>query len=177
MSVFIGGYFYLNSILDNSTVSENVESVPYYSSTPENAGILLNICEEKVYLYLDFGEEILNVIFPETDINNYGYGIDYTINCNYEIVGYLVDLVGGIELENIRYTGVQITELYEFSNTSDTFKRETAQGIITGIAETGVTKEDLLYIIENSDTNLKFNECFSWAEYMGPLCNFPRFIN
>ncbi len=92
-------------------------------------------------------------------------------------MGYLADSVGGVQLGEFRYTGVQITEMLEYSNLNIDEKCEIAKKIIDGIAKAGFTKESLLYIINTGETDLKFNECFSWVEFIPELCKFPRFVN
>ena len=173
----ITGYFYLNSRLEKTVVSEEINSVPYYTQTPENSTLLFKICQDEILINLDFSNEILNIVFVENPINSYGYSVDYTLSCDYEMVGYFVDIAGGIEFENLRYTGVQITEKLEYSYTDSNFKRKVLKGILAGIETHGFTKENLLYIIENSETDLKFNQCFDWVEWIVKLCRLPRFVN
>ena len=126
---------------------------------------------------MNFEEERLNIVFAEHSADSYGYDTDYNINCDYKIVGYLVDIVGGIELENLRYTGVQIVDILEYSYQTNDVKKQICQQIINGIGNSGFTKENLLYIIENSETKLKFNKCFLWTGYIGTLCKYPNFVN
>ncbi len=175
--IFSCGYFYLDSRLKKSMANESVESVPYYVQVPENKTVLITVCQEKILLNLNFQEEIINIIFLETKAENHGYTVDYEIICNYEMIGYLVDVAGGIELDGLRYTGVQITELLEYKPQDITSKKLITQKIIQGISASGFTKENLLYIIENSETNLEFIHCFDWADWIPKLCRFPRFVN
>lgn len=174
-SVFTAGYFYLDSILNKTSVSENVNDVPYYSPTPENATVLFEICEDKILFNLDFNEETVNIVFGE--VENHGYNINYTVECDYETVGYFADLIGGIELNSTRYTGAHITEMLEYSYVSAENKRLITESIVNGLAKTGITKEDLLYLIENTNTDLKLNECYFWVGYIDELCKSPRFVN
>lgn len=184
LTVFGSGYLYLDSRLQASAVSNKTESVPYYS-TPENSSILFEICNDRVLINLDFDEGILKVIYPEntaaTETEIYGYRVDYTVSSNYDLVGFFVDSVGGIVLEiddeTLRYTGVQISEMLEFSNVSEDLKQEITEKIISGLANTGFTKENLLYITQNTETDLKFSTAFPWLEYISELCKFTRFIN
>ena len=86
-SLFVGGgYFYLRQ---NFKEAENkVSSIPYSFSAPENKGIMLDICDNLTFLYLDFGEERLKVIIPpEADYNGeiFGYPIDFTVKTDSEI--------------------------------------------------------------------------------------------
>lgn len=173
---FTVGFFYLDSRLENMTVSEKTESVPYYS-VPSDVTLLLNICEDKILVNLKFEEEKINIAFVEGEEYDYGYTIDYTLNCNYELVGFLVDISGGIEIDGLRQTGIQITEMLQQTMVKDSQKREITEAIVNGIADSNFTKEDLLFIIENSENDLKFNECYFWTGYISKLCKFPCYIN
>lgn len=173
---FVAGYFYLDNCLENMTVSEKTESVPYYS-VPSDATILLNICEDSILVNLKFEDEKINIAFVDGNEYDYGYTIDYNINCNYELVGYLVDISGGIEIDGLRQTGIQITEMLQQTLVKNSQKRAITEAIINGIANCSFTKEDLLFIIENSENDLKFNECYFWTNYISKLCEFPCYIN
>lgn len=159
--------------------------MPYYSPLPENKGVCFDVCGDKILLYLDFKHMELSVVYPKTTaesgLETYGYPVDYTVSCDYELVGYLVDAAGGINLkhqnEALRYTGVQVTEMLKFTGVSKETKKDIAKEIIKGFGDVGFTKEDLLYIIENSDTNLKFNDSFAWVEYVKELCKSARYVN
>ena len=137
----------------------------------------MTVCQDKILLNLNFKEEIINIIFLETEAENYGYTVDYDVICNYEMVGYLVDVAGGIELDGLRYTGVQITEMLEYKPQEISSKKTITAKILQGISAVGFTKENLLYIIENSETNLEFIRCFDWVNWIPKLCRFPRFVN
>ena len=40
----------------------------------------------------------------------------------------------------------------------------------------GFNKDDMLYITENADTNLKFASAYTWTQYIGELCEFPVIV-
>lgn len=173
---FVAGFFYLDSRLENMTVSEKTESVPYYS-VPSDATVLINICEDSILVNLKFEEEKINIVFVDGNEYDYGYTVDYNLNCNYELVGYLVDISGGIEIDGLRQTGIQITEMLQQTLVKNSQKRAITEAIVDGIADSSFTKEDLLFIIENSENDLKFNECYFWTNYISKLCKFPCYIN
>ncbi len=174
LCVFSVGFFYLESRLQEKIVSENVSDAPYYSE-PENFSVFMQICEDKMLLSFNFLSDTVDIYFSDENMNSDEY--DYYINCDYETVGYFVDIVGGIELENIRYTGVEITEILQYTVIDYFTKKEITQKIINGISENGIKQKDIIYLIENSQTNLKFNECFLVIDYIPKLCEFIRFIN
>ena len=178
--MFSAGYLYLDNKINGIDVLENAENVPYYETLPQDSTIMFNICDDSILVNLNFSEKSIKVISAEENAKNqdtvYGYNIDYYLNCNYKTVGYLTDIAGGIELEGERYTGVQITDLLEYSAVSKDTKKLITEKIITGISENGFTKEDMLYIIENADTNLKFAASYTWTQYIAELCEFPVIV-
>ena len=182
--IFIGsGYLYLSHELKPAEIGE--ESVPYYNSTPENAGVMFDICSDRVLFYMDFEKNNMRVIFDPkiTSIgaNLYGYSVDYTISGNYDLLGYIIDVMGGIELESeeeiLRYTGVQIADM--LSKTADTneLSRKIISKLLEKIGEKGFGKENFLYIIENSETNLTVPDCYYWSDYMKSICRNATVIN
>ena len=141
---------------------------------------MFKICDDNILVNLCFSENTVKVVlaedFDENQDTVYGYKIDYYLNCDFKTVGYLTDIAGGIELGNERYTGVQITEMLEYQSVSEETKKLITEKIILGISENGFTKEDMLYIIENADTNLKFADSYTWTQYIGELCKFPVIV-
>ena len=183
LSVFLGGFLYLNSRLEAREISQKTESVPYYSPKPDNSAVLFDISGDLVLFYLNFQDESMNIVFPTVQVgqlNTYGFNVDETVKTDYRLVSYFTDLVGGIDLEidgqSFRYTGVQTAELLEYSADS-TIKREILEKIVAGIADVGFFKEDMLYIAEKCECSFSFSDVYYWTEYIQKLCKFKRFIN
>ena len=178
--VFSAGYLYLDTTIGNIDVTKTEEKVPYYETLPQDTTVMFKICDDNIIVNLCFSDKTIKVVLAEDFAENqntvYGYNIDYYLNCNYKIVGYLTDIGGGVELEGERYTGVQITEMLEYSNITKDTKKQITEKIIMGIAENGFTKEDMLYIIENADTNLKFAASYTWTQHIGEICEFPVIV-
>lgn len=178
--VFSAGYLYLDNKLGGVSASNSEENVPYYETLPQDATVMFKICDDNILVNLCFSENTVKVVlaedFDENQDTVYGYKIDYYLNCDFKTVGYLTDIAGGIELGNERYTGVQITEMLEYQSVSEETKKLITEKIILGISENGFTKEDMLYIIENADTNLKFADSYTWTQYIGELCKFPVIV-
>ena len=179
-AVFSAGYLYLDSTITDIDVTKTEEKVQYYETLPQDTTVLFNICDDNILVNLCFSDKTLKVVsaedFDENQNTVYGYNIDYYINCNYKIVGYLTDIAGGVELEGKRYTGVQITEMLEYSGVTKETKKLITEKIIQGISENGFNKDDMLYITENADTNLKFASAYTWTQYIGELCEFPVIV-
>lgn len=178
---FAVGYSYLTVSQKKPVTDNSVPSVPYYSS-PENAGIMLRIASMKTVFYLDFEEESVTAIFADTispqDNKIYGYDIDFTVSDDMELLIFLVDKFGGIDIEfeeeTLNYTGVQVVELL---NSNPEYRRTVTQKIIEKIAEYGLCPEDFLYIIENSETNLTLPDCYLWSKHIAKICNNVRYVN
>ncbi len=184
LSLFVGvGYFYLDS--KTQTVQNEAPSVPYYSSVPENAGVLLDIAGSKTLYYLDFENMTMAVIFADNEAidNNeiYGYQVDYTVMADYPLLASIVDMAGGINLEAegemLSFTGVQVADMLSVSTDFDTLRREVTKKTLDGIRQNGMEKEDLLYIIENSETDLTVPDCYFWADYIKDICKTVRIVN
>ena len=183
-AVFVGmGYFYLDSKLQD--VKQNVQSVPYFSDEPDNVGMMIEIEGQKTFFFLDFYYKGVNVIYDADDLiengNIMGYQIDHYILADYSLLEGIIDIVGGIELENgseaLRYTGVQITDMLSTSVDYDNLERMVIKKIIKKISENGFQKEDFLYIIENSETTLTVPICYYWSDYMKELCGSLNEVN
>ena len=179
-AVFSAGYLYLDSTITDIDVTKTEEKVQYYETLPQDTTVLFNICDDNILVNLCFSDKTLKVVsaedFDENQNTVYGYNIDYYINCNYKTVGYLTDIAGGVELEGKRYTGVQITEMLEYSGVTKETKKLITEKIIQGISENGFNKDDMLYITENADTNLKFASAYIWIDYIKELCKYPIIV-
>lgn len=182
--IYVGsGYLYLNSKVE--PVKNVTPSVPYYSEEPENVGILVDIEGDKTYLFLDFYYKKINVIFDAEsyvkDNNIMGYPIDHSVTADYGLLAGIIDRLGGIELESeegiLRYTGVQVVDLLLKSKDYQKLERSVTRKIFEKIGENGFSKEDFLYIIENSDTTLTFPVCYYWVDYISELFGSVNEVN
>ena len=182
-TVFIGiGYFYLDKKIN--AVENKTENVPYYTALPSNVGVLFVFCGEPTLCYLDFEEKIISVIYAEDyNINDgeiAGYKVDFTVEGDYTLLCGIVDNLGGINLETeeniFSFTGIQIKEMLETKPLTEESRVEIAETIFQKISQVGFKREDFLYIIENSKTNLSVPDCYYWAEHMKELCYNVRII-
>ncbi len=177
------GFVYITS-KTKTEVQNNTSSVPY-ASLPQNAGVLFEVDNNYALFYLDFEKESISVICineilqDETEI--YGYPIDYTVKADYNLISYIVDSVGGIDLsvsqELLTLTGVQVVELLTTADNEQELNRNILEKIIKKISQYGFLRQDLLYIIENSETNLTVPDCYYWSDNLQRLCKNLRVIN
>lgn len=175
------GFFYLQST--ETKVENKSEKVPFYQ-VPESKGIIFQTPQSKTFLYMDYTDKVLSVIYlgdEEYESEIYGYKIDYTIKSNYTVLEEIIDNLGGIDLETeeeiYNYTGTQVVDLICKTVDIEPLKKTVTQKIIEKIGEKGMTLEELIYIIENSETDLTVPDCYSWPENIGKICKNARFIN
>ena len=170
------GYLYYNLNKEILNVDEKDYEVPY-KHIPENKGIGFLLPDgSAVLVYLNFEKGCINVVDVETyDSNNnlyFGYTMDYTVVVDRELIGGMVDRVGGVNLrveeETLRYTGVQVAELIG-KTTDKTVKSQIISEIFRGISKNGLTKENFIYILQNSETNLTVLDCIDWYDYIDEI--------
>ena len=180
-AVFIGtGYLYLEG--STSKTDNGAEQVPYYS-VPQNCGVVIEVGGDLTFLYLAF-EDGRIIVVPkgeEADFLRYGYTVDYLLSTNFKMVAGLVDRLGGIDIakdtEVYSYTGTQVENLLSFSSEIYNDKIIVLQGLLQKIAEVGLTADDLLYIISQSETKLTLPDCYFWAEHLKNICKNAVFID
>lgn len=179
----IGGYLYLDS--ETKPAEQSTPSVPYYSEAPENVGIMFELGLQKTYCFLDFYYKKLNVIYDAESFvgedSIMGYPIDYKIKLDSDVYAEIIDFVGGIELENeeeiLRYTGVQIVDMMTYSADYKKREREIIRKIIDKIGKNGFGRQDFLYIIENSETDITVPVCYYWSDYFKEICSSVNEVN
>lgn len=177
-----GGYAYLS--FNTEKTDNKASKVPYEFAPPENAGIMFEFCGDRTFVYLNFENEEMKIVFPLSgDLGDtvYGYSIDYTVKGDYYLLADIIDAADGIELHTgdgkYRYTGVQVAEL--LSNTVDTeeLKRNIIAALTRKTADFGIDENVFYDIIKKGDTNLTVPDCHRWAEYLSLLCKNCTVVN
>lgn len=177
-----GGYAYLS--FNTEKTDNKASNVPYEFAPPENAGIMFEFCGDRTFVYLNFENEEMKIVFPlngDSEDTVYGYSIDYTVKGDYYLLAEIIDAADGIELQSddgkYRYTGVQIAEL--LSNTVDTeeLKRNIITALVGKTADFGIDENVFYDIIKKGDTNLTVPDCHRWAEYLSLLCKNCTVVN
>lgn len=177
-------YLYFNFNKPIAKADQKDYTVPY-NPMPENAGVAFLLPDSSAVLaFLDFENGCINVVNIEKyDVHNklyYGYTADFTVQTDYELISGIIDRVGGINIEisgeTLRYTGVQVVELIsEKQNTN--IKPQIIYGIFKQISKNNFSKDDFLYIIENSSSDLKLVDCIYWLEHIDNLCSRINIVN
>lgn len=176
-------FFVFNT--DNAKTDSVVESVPYYEETPpDNVGLLFRFdTHTSVFFSLDFYQEKISVILFDTKITkqtvlDYGYIVDYVFDADYIFLADFIDRFGGIEMQIDgdlrRYTGIQVTAMLEEGKVQ---RREVIVSLLSKINFTGFSKNDLTFIIKNTDTSLNFPSGYPMITYIKHLCGRVNFIN
>lgn len=187
---FAGAYLYLTAATGVTENQMNADAkdmtVPYSPSYPDNAGLLTVFPDNSAALiYLDFSEQrIYTALMDEytEGVSEYlGYDISHTVFADYSLISGITDRVGGLELElngeKLRYTGVQITDYLSRTPATNELKRQLISLIFERISKNGFSRDDLVYIIENSDTDLTVPDCFEWPAFISDMALRAVFIN
>ena len=185
--VMIGSsYLYLEISLNYSETDTTESNIPYAEPLPESAGILLYLTEDEGYLiYLNFKDDnitIAKIEDTQEELKDYfGYEINYTITTDYIVLANFIDRLGGIELydngETLRYTGLQVLDKINLAKENDDLKREVIRRFFETVSTNGISKEDFVYIIENTETDLTVPNCYYWPPYISEIAKNTRFIN
>lgn len=182
--IFIGsGYLYLNRELE--TAENPTESIPYYNPIPENAGIMFDIYGDRTLFFMNFEEESLTAIYDDKNTavgeKLYGYSVDFLIEGDYDLLAGIINIAEGITLsvsgEELRYTGVQVVALINQADNKTELKTEITKKIINKLKVIGFSREDFLFLIENSKTSLTIPDCYYWSDYIEELCKNFKVLN
>lgn len=185
MLFFGASYVYLHYNLNRATQTERKDYTVPYKHIPDNAGVGFLLPDSSaVLVYLNFENNCINVVNIEKyDAANdlyYGYTVDYTVEVTYPFISGIVDRLGGINIrvngEVLRYTGVQVVELAK-GNKDSTIKSQIISEVFSQISKSGFSKENFVYIIQNTNTDLSLLDCIYWMDYIDNIRGDIKFIN
>ncbi len=184
---FLLSYAYLHfNLQPTDTPADQKEYNIPYKKTPDDCGLAFILPDESCLLvYLNFTDSAVNIINIDTfDYENkiyYGYNVDFTIQTDYSLIAGIIDRVGGIVLETngetLRYTGTQIVDIIAVSEVDENVKRQVVLQIFSQISKNNFSKDDFVYIIENSETNLTVPDCLDWLDYIYDIALRKNFVN
>lgn len=177
-----GGYVYLRRSF--RPAEGQVSKIPYSFSMPDNKGIFFDIAGNRAFVYLDFTNEKVSVIIPQAedfDATDFGYSEDFKIKGDLSVLAAIIDYAGGITLddngEQVRYTGVQVSDIMSRSTESEKQLRLIIPAIMRSVAENGLEDEAFNYIIDKSDTDLTVPDMLMWQNYISKICKNGGIIN
>ncbi|MBE6806283.1 MAG: hypothetical protein E7526_07245 [Ruminococcaceae bacterium] len=170
---------------ETANTKGGASSVPYYEETPpDNVGVLFRFDNKtSVFFDLDFFDEKISVILFDTKIPaqtvlDYGYTVTYTFDADYIFLADFIDRFGGLEMKTEeqlqRYTGVQVTEMLENGTAS---RHEVIKALFSKISITGFSKNDLTFIIKNTDTLLNFPSGYPIITRLQKISRSVNFVN
>lgn len=172
---------------DNSQkieTEQNISDVPY--SVPENKNVCLVFEDnDACILQLDFESKRISAVYIDEYKNEktsyFGFVSDYTIELSKDTVCEIIDRLGAITLQadegEMRCTGIQVQEMLNNTEDKRQLKKQIILKIFEQICKNGFAKDDLLYIIENSESNLTVIDSFYWHEYLPSLATRISFVN
>jgi hypothetical protein len=179
-------YLYLEISLNSAETDGTESDVPYAAPLPDSVGLLFVLPENTGYIfYLNFLESSISVVNIENVDGDkkeyYGYPVSYEFSVDYRFFANFIDRVGGVEIydsgETLRYTGMQIIEKIQKSSQNGELKREVIRKFFYTVMQVGISKEDFVYIIENTRTNLTVPDCYYWPPYIAGIAKNIRFVN
>ena len=180
-SIFLGvSYLMLKSGAEPT--KQNESAIPYTENEDAPKGLLFNFYEGgSVFVNFDTAQQTTMVILlphdcDQTAVCDYGYTVFKRIKTDYAMLEGFIDRIGGIELQDMRYTGVQVTEQLKHSVDND-LRRNIISAVFEKLALNGLTSENLVFIIENSTTDFSFPDGYSLLSNIGALSKNINFIN
>lgn len=168
-------------------VSEPKNDIPYSKTDyPDNYSVIVNFNVDKaVFISFNALDNQTSVILFENniskqDILNLGYEVNTVITASYDFLSELIDRFGGINLKNngsvFNCTGVQITDM--LSRTNDkSIRYSIIKTLFNSIKEKGISADDMLYIIENTQTTLSYPEAYHLPDTLNYALNSIVFVN
>ena len=174
--------------VSNTPTAETPQNIPYYATdAPEEYGMLINFSVGgSVFLEFSRISEKTTVLLLENnaktdEITVRGYEVDMVFSANYDFLASLIDRFGGIELNTetdgrLNFTGVQITEMLSKSTDAE-FRRRIIKRLIENINRQGVNTSDMLFLIENTESELNYPSSYLLPETISAASEQIIFIN
>ncbi len=187
---FSSAYIYIDRNLfkeEKGAISPE-SRVPYQKIPCDNTCLLLKFPDNTALtLYLDFSSTRIAAAvydnYQNGDEKRLGYTADFKLTFTPEALSSVIDLFGGVELclnqqnEKYRYTGIQIYELASTGKITPTIYREILVAVFENISKVGISKSDLVFLIENTDTALTVPDCYYWPQYLPELFKSAQIVN
>ena len=155
-------------------VQENVSGIGYREEIPPAALLFCFPDTSGVFLSLDFSSLLTTVYLFEEDAEEKAaalpYFTDFTFNAGEEFLPLLADRLGGIEMtdetgEARVYFSAALSEFCE-KELNEEQRQKLALSFFDKIAKTGLSSEDFMFIIENTENSLSYSRCYDWIPYI-----------
>ena len=166
----LSGYLFLDhSSKVSSATDRTLTNIPY-SSAPSNSAVIVSFKEKTILFMLDFSH---NKLLALTQADEHEYYLEkepFYMALDEYTLSRFINRIGGIEtMQNgvkTRLTGIQTVKLL---NNNSQNKTEILSCVLDTVSKTGLTLHDLVFLIENSDTDLTVPDCFDWPERLKGL--------
>lgn len=184
---FICGLLLLPASIDETPdpapVGDSVSGIEYYDL--ENRSILFCLEDNSGALfYLDFQNDSINIEIYNDHAIEQGekskYKVNYKIFADIDFLCRFCDRIGGIDLGETsvkrRYFSAGLRQKME-EKTDYVSRKEITLAFFEKIAKIGLSSEDFMFIIEETDSNLSYPACFKWIPALKGLaenCIFER---
>ncbi len=178
-------FLYFNYNQSETTTTDQKEHTVPYERLPENKGIAIVFSDGSAHLIqLDFDTMCIRLVdiseFAGQHADYNGYFADFTVKIDYNLVEGIIDRVGGIDLEYggaiWHCTGTQVVEYISYNDNNE-LRRQIILKIFEQISKNDFSKDDFVYIIENSTTDLSLPDCIFWIDYIKQMSSRTDFIN
>ena len=165
------------SVIFNTENAGEEQSNVLYGNAPENSGVFIYTGEDRgVFLFLDFEKQKVNAFTYtencETELQNSGYELNYTIKASTDFIGNLCDRLGGVVMEKgedkYRFSSVALVEEIEKNRTLESMEKITV-AFFEKISKLGLSSNDFKFIMNNTETNLNYPTCYGWIEVLPEL--------
>lgn len=162
------------------SVHENIDGVGY-TKHPSSKGLLfLSEDGSGIYLFLDFSSiSTYLYIFPENAGEKAAllpYVTDGVFNIKSDFLPRFCDRLGGIEMsdetgEKNLWFSASLMSFCEKRLSYDEML-QLCFSFFNKISKTGLSSEDIMFIIEETDSNISYSVCYDWIPYIKEMfCN------
>lgn len=155
---------------------DSVSGVDYYSNNQNASVLCLYENGSGALLYLDFdSSELKLLIYNDHAMGQAlksGYDVNYTVNLTADFLCRFCDRIGGITLgegdAERRYLSAGLRQ--KLSEKADYNEREKiTTAFFEKIAKIGLSSDDFMFIIEETDNNLAYPVCYGWLPHISEL--------
>lgn len=166
----------------SNTVDEPISNIDYYD--PENCSILcLYEDGSGSLIYLDFENTQCEIRIYNDHAEEQGekskYNVNYRMNITADFLCRLCDRIGGIQLNEgsgeRRYFSTGLRKKLE-EKTDSKGRSEICSAFFEKFAKIGLSSDDFMFIIEETESDLSFPVCYRWISHFKEMASNCIFI-
>ena len=162
------------------SVHENIEGIGYTKYPPSRGLLFLGEDGSGIFIFLDFSSiSTYLYVFPEKAEENTAllpYVTDGVFNVKSDFLARFCDRLGGIEMtdetgEKSLYFSSSIMAFCEEDLTYNKIL-QLCLSFFEKISKTGLSSEDFMFIIEETQSDISFSVCYDWIPHIKEMfCN------